>query len=134
MLEQYLGEDAFRDGISRYLQTHQFGNTETSDLWDALEAETGEPVRAMMDSWIFQGGFPLVSASQRDGALHMSQRRFRFLDPGDQEATRWHVPVVVRSGAGTERLLLEGPHATVALGAEATDEQPVVVNAGGHAF
>ena len=134
MLEQYLGEDAFRDGISRYLQTHQFGNTETSDLWDALEAETGEPVRAMMDSWIFQGGFPLVSASQRDGALHLSQRRFRFLDPGDQDATRWHVPVVVRSGAGTERILLEGPHATVALGAEATAEQPVVVNAGGHAF
>jgi aminopeptidase N len=81
MLEQYLGEDAFRDGIRRYLQTHQFGNTETGDLWDALEAVTGEPVRAMMDSWIFQGGFPLVTASAREGSLHLTQQPFRFTEP-----------------------------------------------------
>ena len=134
MLEQYLGEDAFRDGIRRYLQTHQFGNTETGDLWDALEAETGEPVRAMMDSWIFQGGFPLVSASVRDGMLHLSQQQFRFTaDDGAADAT-WHVPVVVRTASGTERILLDGPEASVPLPAPPTAEHPVVVNAGGHAF
>jgi puromycin-sensitive aminopeptidase len=135
MLEQYLGEEAFRDGIRRYLQAHQFGNTETGDLWDALEAETGEPVRAMMDSWIFQGGFPLVSASARDGQLRLTQQQFHFAEPTDgAEQARWHVPVVVRSGSGTERILLDGPDATAALEASPTGEQPVVVNAGGHAF
>ena len=38
MLEQYLGEDAFRDGIRHYLSMHQYANTETTDLWDAIEA------------------------------------------------------------------------------------------------
>ena len=57
MLEQYLGPSGFRAGIRRYMARHQYGNTETSDLWDA-EAETGEPVRRIAESWIFQGGFP----------------------------------------------------------------------------
>ena len=55
MLEQYLGEDRFRQGIAEYLRRHAYGTTETTDLWDALEEVTGEPVRRIMDSWIFQG-------------------------------------------------------------------------------
>ena len=54
MLEQYLGEERFRDGIRRYLDTHQYANTETTDLWDAIEAATGEPTRRIMDTWIFR--------------------------------------------------------------------------------
>ena len=61
MLEQYLGEDEFRAGIRNYMANHQYGNTETTDLWDAIEEATGEPVRRIMDSWIFQGGHPIVS-------------------------------------------------------------------------
>ena len=130
MLEQYLGEDAFRDGIRRYLQTHQFGNTETGDLWDALEAETGEPVRAMMDSWIFQGGFPLVSAStDATGALHLDQQVFRYDRSGDD--TTWHVPVMVRSDGGVERLVLRDEPASLA---GTATRGTVMANAGGHGF
>ena len=150
MLEQYLGEDEFRDGIRRYLQTHQFANTETTDLWDSLEAETGEPVRTMMDSWIFQAGFPLVSvAAATDGALAIDQQRFAYRpdtedttedttddvtgDTGDGDGTRWQVPIVLRSGVDTggdeHRVLLDDQHTTVS-GVDA----PVVANAGGHGF
>ena len=38
MLEQYLGAEEFRNGIRLYLKKHEYANTETSDLWDALEA------------------------------------------------------------------------------------------------
>ena len=38
--------------------THSYGNTETSDLWDAIEQTSGEPVRRIMDSWIWQPGYP----------------------------------------------------------------------------
>ena len=65
MLEQYLGEEEFRAGIRKYMANHQYGNTETTDLWDAIEEASGEPVRRIMDSWIFQGGFPIV---ERRGA------------------------------------------------------------------
>ncbi|MCB0966999.1 MAG: hypothetical protein KDB37_09215, partial [Ilumatobacter sp.] len=57
MLEQYLGEEEFRDGVRHYLTTHSYDNTETSDLWDAIEHTSGEPVRRMMDSWIWQPGY-----------------------------------------------------------------------------
>src|SRR4029453_13028074 len=46
---------------------HQYGNTETSDLWSALEAETGEPVTRIAESWIFQGGFPEVTVEPDGG-------------------------------------------------------------------
>ena len=65
MLEQYLGTDRFRDGVRRYLRAHRYGNTETTDLWDAIEsAAEGKPIRALMDSWIRQGGHPLVTAQR----------------------------------------------------------------------
>ncbi len=63
MLEQYLGEDEFRRGVSHYLSSHEYANTETSDLWDAIEeANPSTPARRLMDSWIWQSGYPLVSA------------------------------------------------------------------------
>jgi puromycin-sensitive aminopeptidase len=133
MLEQYLGEEAFRDGIRRYLQTHQFGNTETGDLWDSLEAETGEPVRAMMDSWIFQGGFPALDVTPAaEGAVHITQERFEFLPApggGAGRSTVWHVPVVLRHRSGEERFVLAENRTTVAVGGA-----PVLVNAGGYGF
>ncbi|MPY96295.1 MAG: M1 family peptidase, partial [Acidimicrobiia bacterium] len=119
MVEQYLGEDAFRAGVRRYLEQHSYANTETTDLWDALEAETGQPVRGMADSWIFQGGFPLVTASLEGSALHLAQERFRYLDDGGPggggpggggagtAGARWKVPVIVRVGGREQRALLE---------------------------
>ncbi|HWH34118.1 MAG TPA: M1 family metallopeptidase [Acidimicrobiales bacterium] len=136
MLEQYLGADAFRAGIRRYLAAHAFANAETTDLWDAIEEATGEPVRRIMDAWIFQGGFPLVSLEHAgDGTLSLTQQAFtlaggRAEAPGaGKDERRWPVPVLVRSGAGEiHRVLLED-------GAAALDAaEPVVVNAGGHGF
>ena len=106
-------------GIRRYMARHQYGNTETSDLWDALEAETGEPVRRIAESWIFQGGFPEVPVERGDGAkLRFSQRRFRYA-PADDGA-RWAIPLVVghrdgdaeRSSTG----LLDGDEVSFGIG------------------
>ena len=98
MLEQYLGADRFRDGIRRYLRKHAHGNTETHDLWDALEEETGEPVRRIMDTWIWQGGYPLISVTIADGGtLRFSQRRYSPSRPDDE--TKWAVPLSVRQAA-----------------------------------
>ena len=80
MLEQYLGPDRLRDGVRQYLVEHRFGNTETTDLWDAIEAVAGgEPVRALMDSWIFQGGFPLVTARREGSEIVLSSSSFSYL-------------------------------------------------------
>jgi puromycin-sensitive aminopeptidase len=130
MLEQYLGPDRFRDGIRRYLNAHAHGNTETHDLWDAMEAETGEPAGRIMDGWIFQGGYPIVSVEPSDGQLRFSQERFRY--EGGDDGTRWDVPLLVRSagGDGVDRVLVGsgGGAVEVAPGALA------VANAGESSF
>ncbi|HEY7401273.1 MAG TPA: M1 family aminopeptidase [Actinomycetota bacterium] len=133
MLEQYLGADRFRDGIRRYLARHAHGNTETHDLWDALEEETGEPVRRIMDAWIFQGGHPLITVSAEDGAVRFAQRR--FLQSGGEDPTTWPTPMLVRQTAGgrthTDTVLVEAGGTTVPLlGPDAV----VIANAGGHSF
>jgi puromycin-sensitive aminopeptidase len=148
MLEQHLGPDPFRAGIRRYMARHQYGNTETSDLWDALEAETGEPVRRIAESWIFHGGFPEVGVEAGSDAgpevstLRLSQRRFRYAT-GDRagEAGRsdgdglWSVPLAVEScndaTATLDRALLDGEPLEI--------ERPagtswVNANAGAHGF
>ena len=118
MLEQFLGEESFRGGIRRYLDTYRYGNTETTDLWDAIEAVTDQPARRIMDSWIFQGGHPVVTAAVSPDAttVRLDQRPSRFAAPRDDggDDPTWVVPVTVRavSTAGDEvrlRVLLDGP-------------------------
>ena len=127
MLEQHLGADRFREGVSHYLTRHAYGSTETADLWDAIEETSGEPVRRIMDSWIWQPGYPLVEASLDGDEVVLSQRRFSFDAASD--ATVWSSPVAVRTTNGVSRLLLEGEVVRIPAGTGA-----VVVNAGGHGF
>jgi len=125
MLEQYLGEDTFRKGVSNYLKEHAHANTETADLWAALEAASGEPVGAMMDTWIFQGGFPRLAVAGSPGSYTITQEQFRFDEPGDH---RWQVPVMLRSDTGAQRVLLSEQSVTFDAG------DGLVVNAGGNGF
>jgi puromycin-sensitive aminopeptidase len=135
MLEQYVGADRFRDGIRRYLRKHAYGNTETHDLWDALEEATGEPVRRIMDTWIWQGGYPLISVTVADdGTLRFSQRRYAPSRPDDD--TKWAVPLLVRQAASdgrerTDAILVEADGATCPM---LSSDAVVVANAGGISF
>ncbi|HET6794910.1 MAG TPA: M1 family metallopeptidase [Acidimicrobiales bacterium] len=133
MLERYLGEEPFRRGIHHYLRGHLYGNADTTDLWDAIEEATGEPVRSTMDSWIFQPGHPLVTVEPTDRGLALRQERFSYL--GEDDGTRWSVPVLVRAGIGGDvvdsRILLTGDAGEVDLGGR---PEWAVVNAGGWGF
>jgi puromycin-sensitive aminopeptidase len=130
MLEQYLGEEEFRRGVSHYLSVHEYSNTETSDLWDAIEqANPSAPVRKLMDSWIWQPGYPLVSARIDASTLVLSQQRFAYGDTEDP--TVFVVPVHLRIDGADTKVLLDGFETRVPL---PTPDSAVVVNAGGHGF
>jgi puromycin-sensitive aminopeptidase len=123
MLEQYVGEDAFRDGIRAYLQRHAYGSTETHDLWDAIEETTGAPVRQMMDTWIFQGGHPVVRVGGTlDGATRLTQQRFSYLSAAEQQ---WIVPLRVRAGGDEHRVLLERGPVTLPVRADTVESANV---------
>jgi len=135
MLEQYLGDNAFRDGIRLYLRHHQYANAETTDLWDALEESTHQPARALMDSWIFQAGYPLLSVKKDGRELVLSQRLFRYLQEGEAPDRKFHVPVFLRAGAKGRSIdkivLLTDQELRIEL---SEDPDWVVANAGGHGF
>ncbi|MBI3621386.1 MAG: M1 family metallopeptidase, partial [Nitrospirae bacterium] len=117
MIEQFLGETAFRDGIRLYIAAHQHGNATAAALWSALETASGQPVAAIARDWFAQPGYPLIMAgpmpdSSAGGGrtLQIEQHRFRIKVSVHPDRIAWAVPVVLkfhdRDGDHTHRLLL----------------------------
>ena len=135
MLEQYLGDAAFRDGIRLYLRRHAYGNAETTDLWDAIEDSTKQPARSLMDTWIFQPGYPLIGVERDGKSIRLTQQIFRYLQDGSDRERKWHAPIFLRAGTKSgvinKTLLLTEREQRIELD-DAADW--VVVNAGGHGF
>jgi puromycin-sensitive aminopeptidase len=133
MIEQWLGPETFRDGIRRYLATHAFGNTETHDLWDALAAASGEPVRRVAEPWVFQPGYPSVFVRLDGDVIRLTQHRFAPSMPDD--ASTWPIPLTVRQvspdGEIVERVVVEAEGLDLPL---AHRDALVVVNAGSTAY
>ena len=109
MLESFLGAETFRQGLNKYLTTHQYANAERSDLWNALGDVSGKPVAEIMDSWVLQTGYPMldVGIERTDGNinLHMMQRRFLYdaiLDDDAADDTIWQLPIGVYTANGAD--------------------------------
>jgi aminopeptidase N len=118
MLENYLGDQVFRDGIRKYMAAHAYGNTTTTDLWQALESEAGKPVTSIAASFTEQDGVPLILAETGcSGDLQrMALRQDRFvIAPSSARSVwpprAWQVPIALGPPSATrppEILLLEG--------------------------
>ena len=144
MLEQFLGEDVFRQGLHDYLSTHQYGNARTEDLWKALEDASGQPVTSLMNTWVKQTGYPLLQVTtQRQGSkvdIGLSQNRFLYehLSSRDKDETIWQVPVrMLRNGVPDVKAFLMKDHqseVTLAGGDAAAGSDWVKVNVGQTGF
>ena len=80
MLHNYIGNDAFKQGMKHYLTKHSYKNTQTEDLWASLETASGKPVGKVMTTWTSQMGFPLIHVESRVEAgkkiLTLTQEKF----------------------------------------------------------
>src|SRR5260221_11257196 len=79
MVENWIGETAFRDGIRAYLRKYSWSNAAAEDFWSTMTATTGKPVDAVMCSFVEQPGAPLLHISEACEAkveqLHVEQER-----------------------------------------------------------
>ena len=116
MLERFLGKDAFRDGLRHYLKKHSYGNTDTTDLWQALEDVSGKPVKDFMAAWIEQAGFPLVRANVTDTEAHLTQEQFLLnpLERGKEQLVTPLWPIALENGLELPELF-DQPEATYPL-------------------
>jgi puromycin-sensitive aminopeptidase len=95
MIEGFLGEDAFRNGIRAYMRKHARSNAVADDLWAALAEASSHPVLEVANAWIRQPGYPVVSVSLRGRRLSLTQSRF-FSEPSASGEEQWPVPLVLR--------------------------------------
>ena len=100
MLEHYVGEDKFRQGLRAYLKKYSYQNAKGDDLWNEIGKAARMPVRAMVNSWIGQVGFPLVEVQTKNSTLILNQKRFVLEKKGKQNGL-WYIPVSIKSGKKT---------------------------------
>ena len=106
MLEGFIGDDAFRDGIRLYLKENQFSNANATNLWNALEKSSGRSVTKLASTWIEQSGFPLVRVTaeclNQNRVVTLEQSRFSF-EPNDNVSQPWIIPIGILSTADPHR-------------------------------
>jgi len=131
-LESFLGEDAFRAGVRRYMHDHAYGNTLTDDLWKELDQASTRPITRMAHDLTLQAGVPMVieessRCEHERTRLELSQGHFA-IDPGSTPARIWEVPVIAATlGGASATSTVSGP---APQSVELPGCGPVILNAG----
>lgn len=137
MLEAYVGEEDFRQGVRDYLNSRLYGSAQTEDLWRAVQAASGQPILDIARSFTGQNGFPIVQASSPDcvrtrgSDITLTQRRFA-MDDASRTGERWSIPVVIRRGEEIVRTVFPAEQ-TMRVEMQ-TGCAPYLVNAGQSGF
>jgi aminopeptidase N/puromycin-sensitive aminopeptidase len=107
-VENYLGEETFRQGVHNYLAAHRYGNATAEDFWGAQTATSHKPVDKIMESLVAQPGAPIITFGEpSNGTVAVRQERF-FLSPSihPDSAQKWTVPVCFKTSGGQSCELL----------------------------
>ena len=92
MIQQYIGHDAFRAGLKAYFAEHAYSNTVGDDLWSALEQASGKQIKHIMNTWISQPGYPVVTVTRSGDTVTLSQQQF-FVGPHGDSDRVWPLPL-----------------------------------------
>lgn len=106
MIEGYVGEENFRNGIRKYLKDHMYGNAKGAHLWKSIEDVSGMPVSKVMETWIKKMGYPVLKAELSGDRIKITQERFTYNKSSD--VSTWPVPLTLRRTGSTESILMEG--------------------------
>lgn len=92
MIQHYIGDDDFREGLRSYFAKHAYSNTVGDDLWQELSAASGKQITEIMNSWITQPGYPVVTLTRDNDTLTLSQKQF-FIGPHQASDRSWPIPL-----------------------------------------
>uniref|UniRef100_A0AAR2IQK3 Aminopeptidase n=1 Tax=Pygocentrus nattereri TaxID=42514 RepID=A0AAR2IQK3_PYGNA len=117
MLREFLTPDHFKSGIVRYLKQYSYQNTVNTHLWESLitvsaclHSEEKLDVKAMMETWTLQEGFPLVTVEVKGHQVRLRQERYlKCEDPSQTSGFLWHIPLtyITSNSAAIHRFLLK---------------------------
>ncbi|XP_033739357.1 aminopeptidase Ey-like [Pecten maximus] len=100
MMWFFLGPETFRKGLQGYLREKAYGNVAHDDLWRALQTQAIEDgktdfnIKTVMDSWILQTNYPVVTVRRANGGLYLNQRRFLLQSDNTTDFAwySWNIP------------------------------------------
>eukprot|EP00102_Acyrthosiphon_pisum_P019671 XP_016656881.1 PREDICTED: aminopeptidase N isoform X2 [Acyrthosiphon pisum] len=106
MINTFLGENTFKQGVRNYIHKYKFSNAEQDDLWCSLTEEAHRQgtldknltVKQIMDTWTLQTGYPVLNVI-RDysaGTVTLSQERYLSIKSnGTDNKTCWWIPITM---------------------------------------
>ncbi len=143
MFEQYMGEEAFRNGIRNHLEKHRFGTATAADFLASLgEAGGNAAIPEAFATFLDQSGVPLVEVSwgcAATGGVVASLRQSRYLPLGSRGKSDrlWQIPVCLAyedtAGRRKQCTLLDKEEVDVVLPAQSCPTQ-VIPNADGAGY
>ncbi|XP_060524769.1 glutamyl aminopeptidase isoform X3 [Cylas formicarius] len=120
MLEDTVGEENFRKGVTNYLNKYAYGNAVTKNFLEEIQAVVGSGfnVAQMMDTFTAQMGYPVVDVTYdaTSGAYVLTQKRF-LKDPNatyDMSNVtyqyKWTIPITYVTDIGKSGGLILFPY------------------------
>jgi len=137
MLENFAGSNVWRDGIRRYIATHAYQNSRTTDLWAAQEAAGAKGLSIIATDFTTQPGIPLITVGPAQcvggsTAVTLTQGQFSA-DRQQQTAASplaWHVPIEASAGGAVAKAVTNGR--TTQLSVPGCG--PLMINPGQHGY
>jgi alanyl aminopeptidase len=135
MIEVWIGEDEFREGVIDYIEANKWGNAVASDLWTALSQASGKDLEPVLASFLDQSGCPIITLDVGSGGM-ITLTQQRFLNHGvEAPAQKWTVPVRVKYNDGTNTVtrtvLIEDDSTSFEVG---TNVEWAMPNAGAYGY
>ena len=113
MIESFLGEDKFRDGVRLHMKRYADGVATGDDFFQSIADGSKNPdVVSAMKSFVDQAGLPLIYANMKcetetvaiEGLseLDFAQLRYAPLGSKTQQGQSWQIPVCAKFGYGDD--------------------------------
>jgi len=111
MVEDWLGEERFREGMIHYMNRYRWGIADAFDLAAALGRVDDSNINAIVKDFITLPGVPLVKVEFVDaGTVRLTQSRYKLFGAGGGTGRCWNIPVILRYSDGrkeyTQRVLM----------------------------
>ncbi|CZT44132.1 related to APE2-aminopeptidase yscII [Rhynchosporium secalis] len=115
MLANFVGKDAFLQGIQRFLQENAYGTGDPEDLWEILSEINSSDVGAVMKVWTGNPKHPVleIEESEEDGTITVIQTPFSASKAEDESTTVYPIFLEILTSQGNFKELLGAEPKTI---------------------
>ncbi|MBV9490033.1 MAG: M1 family metallopeptidase [Verrucomicrobia bacterium] len=114
MIEAFVGESAFHDGIRSFCASYLFRAAQSRDFWTSVDSKSNREVATWASRWFTQPGLPLVKVTAQcvgdRRIVSLEQMRLTLRQEAGSEPEKWTIPVGIRNvmpGGRTRYAVLE---------------------------